>query len=328
MQPSFSLHPYGISALGFLGTLALGSLAPASAITLTTSASTQTLACDLKVVSSCSLNFDNFNSNLINGVWAVKGRVTAANANLGGVTGTGFAAKVLTLTAADFQYRGTATQGTFSGLSFSHFFDLSTTTTTTLFGQTRTTTNPSSLDVQLSHQLSGKFTDPLGVNSVDRVASNVNFTGGLSATDATRTVQITNGLTVDSFLGSGTPNSTLFGFTHSAQSANLGKLYNANLTVNLGSLTLAKGDTMSLPASDCVILGFQDERGNLVDGNRTIIRSQDGSIDRGEELCSEVARMGQPPVPVPEPTGLLSLASVLTIAGWTWQKGQKKSKSS
>jgi len=337
-----------------MGLLAMGAQS-ASAITLTIPGLTNALekACDPKVPVSCSLSFNYFDdpstwlsiTNATGGIekWAVKGTVIAATANLSdSVTGQGLGAKVFTLTAAEFAYReGTATTSRLSGLTFSNFFDFTTTTRsgTVLFS------NPTFL-----HRLSGKLlTNSSGLNNNDRVQSVVSFNGTGSTISATDLVSnapesLTNDLVTDSWQSSGRPFGTTFNFAD-AKDENLSSspyyLKQGTITSNLINVTLAKGDTLSLPASDCVIVAQRElvktpvvtGKGKtrmevtgvrIVDGNDEAIVTKERASgprgytfpiteDRAEELCTKVAR--SVPSEVPEPSSALPVLGGLFLWG-------------
>jgi hypothetical protein len=342
-----------VSLLGSLGILAIG-IQSASAITLTLPGLSGSLEknCDSKVPlgSPCSLSFNYFDDpstwiTLTNDrggqeTWAVKGTVIAATANLSdSITGEGVGAKVLTLTAAEFAYKsGDASVGSFNGLTFSNFFDFTTSTRagTVLYS------NPT-----FHHRLSGSLSSANStLNNNDRVQSAVSFDGKgntISSTtlSADQTRGLTNDLSADSWR-SGRPFGSNFSFAAS-NDENLSTLPQApfylkegTISTTLWNISLAKGDTLYLPASDCVIVSQRElvkeevvkkvggasrkevTGVNFLDGNGEAIvtKKKDASgkfqleADRSEELCSKVARSV-----VPEPNSAFPVLGGLIMWG-------------
>jgi hypothetical protein len=210
--------------------------------------------CDLTKTSLCKFQFTK--SLTINGdqVWNLSGTVSMANASLStSQTGQQIGGTVFTLTAAKFTYTsGLSATSTLPGLFLkSDNVDLTTLNLNTL--QYDPLPNP-----YLIHQTKGFFsTTNSGVNSLDRLTSSVDLlVSGINSSNQTVTNQAINTILSNDSTKSGTPSGTSYPFQVSSQANNIiAQLTNTTITTRLNSVTLGRGDTMNLPASECVVLG-------------------------------------------------------------------------
>ena len=312
---NFAKKLWQVPLLGGLG-LCLG-MQSASAISLTAPGkAVYNDTCSLSTATNCTYTFNYFDnsSTWINGLWAIKGRVTAAKTTLGSATGSATAGYVLTLTDAYVQYKGAAgTVGSITNpLEFSHVFDFGQTEYDPDFDEYYVNPYPTA---ELQHQLSGKFIKPGGsVNAQNNITSVISFkelqeSGAPYTSGSTADNSFSNQLEVKANKA-GTPSNSTFTFVNAMgtnsnttdTAKTLVNLYKGKITVNVTGITLASGDLMQLPASDCAVLAPVNERGETL------------SSVEAESLCTTIAQLYPPsetPADVPEPSSVLGLLGAI-----------------